>query len=333
MAVKRAASIGVRDVIADIVRVAEDAYYRRPNIGESMEVLAARLDGLGEPVVAKRLRAAIKKTGTTPSQLRPLPVDSDSRIETLYLESHADIPLFLRDEEWLHVHQFLRLYSARDRLVSAGLDSCLSMLLCGPPGVGKSQVAKYVAAQIGLPLLMTRFDSLFNSHLGNTSKNIGGIFEAAKGRPSVLFLDELDAIGNARVVTEGAAGTETNRIVITLMQNIERMPTGSILLAATNRKDVIDAAIWRRFARKMSIDLPTVELREKMLTHFFGTWDSSGELSRSLSGQTEGMSGSQLKDIGLDLIREAVINDCASVTMSEALLRVEQEKRVRQLAT
>lgn len=325
MAKLSSSNIGVRDVMSDIIRVAEDAYYRKPDVGGSMEVLAARLDSLGEPIVAKRLRACIKKTSVASPQLRPLPVDGDSRIETLYMDSHVDVPLFLRDEEWSQIQQFLKMYRFRDRLVSAGMDCCLSMLLCGPPGVGKSQVAKYVAAQTELPILMVRFDSLFNSHLGNTSRNIGSIFEAAKGRPSILFLDELDAIGCSRTSSNATAGNEANRIVITLMQCIERMPTGSILLAATNRKDTVDAAVWRRFSRKMSIELPNEPIRRQMLTNFFGDWDASGKLAIFIAAETQGMSGSQLKDISLDMIRNAIIDDRTSITLRDAEIRVQRE--------
>ena len=70
------------------------------------------------------------------------------------------------------------------------------MLLHGPPGTGKSLTAQYVAASLGLPLLVARVDTLVSSYLGSTSKNLRNLFEHASRRPCVLFLDELDALAS-----------------------------------------------------------------------------------------------------------------------------------------
>lgn len=74
----------------------------------------------------------------------------------------------------------------------------MSLLLYGHPGCGKTSAAKYIASQLGLPLVVARLDTLISSLLGNTAKNIHKIFEFAKKQPCVLFLDEFDAIAKAR---------------------------------------------------------------------------------------------------------------------------------------
>ena len=95
------------------------------------------------------------------------------------------------------------------------------MLLYGPPGVGKSETAKYVAARLEVPLYTVRTDSLVSSYLGSTSKNLRSVFDFVSAEPCVLFLDELDAIAKQRDDSQELG--ELKRVVISLLQNIDKL--------------------------------------------------------------------------------------------------------------
>ena len=94
-------------------------------------------------------------------------------------------------------------------------------MLYGVPGCGKSTVAKYIAQQIGLPLVIARLDALVSSLLGSTSKNIRKVFDFADSRPCILFLDEFDAIAKARDDQHELG--ELKRVINSLLQNIDSL--------------------------------------------------------------------------------------------------------------
>lgn len=115
----------------------------------------------------------------------------------------------------------------------------------GPPGCGKTLAARAIAGQLGLPIYVVRFDSLLGSYLGQTSLRLHEVFRFAAATECVLLLDEIDAIGRKR----GHIGdiAEVDRIVITLMQQLDLIRPAGLLIAASNVPGDIDAALFRRF--------------------------------------------------------------------------------------
>lgn len=147
-----------------------------------------------------------------------------------------------------------------------------STLLYGPSGSGKTMFAKYIAYIMDLPLYYVNFSTAVDSFLGGTAKNIGKAFQCAKERACVLFLDEIDCVARTRKDSgrEGADG-ELERTTISLMQNLDTLPNNVILLAATNRPDVIDPALMRRFSQKHEVKMLSEEEAEQMVESFFAS--------------------------------------------------------------
>jgi SpoVK/Ycf46/Vps4 family AAA+-type ATPase len=151
----------------------------------------------------------------------------------------------LREQEAEVVDKALKLRRASEKLSAMGISYLPALIFHGKPGCGKTMLAKYLAHKANLPFLYANFSNLVESYLGNTQKNLSRIFEYAKGIPCVLCLDEIDAIGMARGQRDDVG--EMNRIVIALMQELDRLPNDIILVATTNRFDRLDPALISRF--------------------------------------------------------------------------------------
>jgi ATPases of the AAA+ class len=143
----------------------------------------------------------------------------------------------LRDvvEEWQHARQ----------LLAAGLEPSKTVLLSGPPGVGKTLAARHLAATLDLPLLTLDLAASISSHLGRTGMNLAQVLHRGQRERCVLFLDEFDALAKSRSDTQDVG--ELKRVVNVLLQAIDRWPSTSLLVAATNHADLLDHAIFRRF--------------------------------------------------------------------------------------
>ena len=134
-----------------------------------------------------------------------------------------------------------------------------STLLYGIPGTGKTEFAKYVAYKLGMPYAYLNFSYLIESYLGKTAQNLPRIFDYCKGQKCVLMLDEIDCIGLARGDGSGADG-ELGRTTIALMQALDELVDGQVVIAATNRENRLDKALLRRFQRK--VEFTPFNLRE-----------------------------------------------------------------------
>lgn len=135
------------------------------------------------------------------------------------------------------------------KMLEYGIPYMNSTLIYGEPGTGKTEFAKYVAFKLGLPYAYVNFSCLIESYMGKTSQNLQRIFDYCKGEKCVLMLDEIDCIGLSRGHDTGVDG-ELGRTTIALMQSLDGLIDGQIVIAATNRQDRLDKALIRRFQRQ-----------------------------------------------------------------------------------
>lgn len=248
------------EVEKDFVHLARVALSGRTQDVQAYLHRIAKRRGLSKQVSAE-LIDLLRKNPTRASPLRKgmemaLPTDTDSRFQLLRVEE----PPYLQMEPVYseQVQGILsRLVNERQNigaLLEAGLEPTRTVLFTGPPGVGKTLGARWVARELGLPLMILDLSAVMSSYLGRTGTNLRHVLDYAKSIDCVLLLDELDAIAKRRD-DSGEIG-ELKRLVTVLLQQLDDWPSSGLLIAATNHSDLLDPAVWRRFEQPVDFELP-----------------------------------------------------------------------------
>lgn len=274
--------------------------------------LADKLEKAGDKASAARLHKMLEESD---HQLRPadasfsntIPVDDESRfplIEHVNIKALSEPSIILAQEQWDTVNEFLSVAKSYAQMEAQGLAVSLTFLLSGPPGTGKSRLARQIAQELGLHLYIARLDGLISSYLGSTAKNIRALFDFAEKRPCILFLDEFDAIAKLRGDTQELG--ELKRVVNSFIQNLDTLGTQTIVIAATNHEELLDSAIWRRFSYRLSLGFPSSILRQKMWVEFINPLKFSEREIQLLVDLSEGFSGSDIQEVCLRLRRKQI---------------------------
>ena len=187
------------------------------------KILADKMSRDGETKMSKMILDSLERRYTSMLSLDELsstPVDAESRmsIVDVYCPTENEIKPFLPELTAHKVDDFINMIKHQGDLYKNGVEFSNTLMLYGVPGCGKSTVAKYIAQQIGLPLVIARLDALVSSLLGSTSKNIRKVFDFADSRPCILFLDEFDAIAKARDDQHELG--ELKRVINSLLQTL-----------------------------------------------------------------------------------------------------------------
>jgi len=221
-------------------------------------------------------------------------------------------------EELAEIRDYL---SAPERFLAMGAAVPKGILLAGPPGCGKTLLARAVAGEAGVPFYSISGSDFVEMYVGVGSARIRDLFRTAKASaPCIVFIDELDAVGRGRsaggVVGQDERETTLNQLLVE-MDGFE-MATGVVVLAATNRVDVLDQALLRpgRFDRRVTIDRPDLQGRRGVLAiHARGKPIAEDADLERIARATPGFSGADLASI---------VNEAALLTARRAREQIGQ---------
>ncbi|KAK4422556.1 Spastin [Sesamum alatum] len=205
------------------------------------------------------------------------------------------------DEIKESLQELVMLPLRRPDLFEGGLlKPCRGILLFGPPGTGKTMLAKAIANEAGASFINCSMSTITSKWFGEDEKNVRALFTlAAKVAPTIIFVDEVDSmLGQRNRAGEHEAMRKIKNEFMTHWDGLLSKPGERILvLAATNRPFDLDEAIIRRFERRIMVGLPTVENREKILRTLVSKEKVEDLDFMELAAMTEGYSGSDLKNL------------------------------------
>jgi len=209
-------------------------------------------------------------------------------------------------EDFMEVVEFLK---RPEKFTAVGAKIPKGVLLVGPPGTGKTLLARAIAGEAGVPFFSISGSEFVEMFVGVGASRVRDLFKKAKeNAPCIVFVDEIDAVGRSRGTGIGGGNDEREQTLNQLLTEMDGFEgnTGIIVVAATNRADILDPALLRpgRFDRQVSVDVPDVKGRVDILkVHARNKKLGEGVEIESIARRTPGFSGADLAN----LLNEAAI--------------------------
>lgn len=223
-------------------------------------------------------------------------------------------------QELTEIVDFLK---APERFVKVGAKIPRGVLLTGPPGTGKTLMAKALAGEAGVPFIQSSAAEFIEMFVGVGASRVRDIFKQAKeNAPCIIFIDEIDAIGRQRGAGMGGGNDEREQTlnqILTEMDGFEGN-SGIIVVAATNRSDILDNALLRpgRFDRKVQVNVPDAKGREEILRVHVKNKPLQDDLDLKVIAQrTTGMSGADLENLMNEAAILAARREKKAISMDE----------------
>ncbi|KAJ8442059.1 hypothetical protein Cgig2_007897 [Carnegiea gigantea] len=234
------------------------------------------------------------------------------------------------DEIKESLQELVMLPLRRPDLFKGGLlKPCRGILLFGPPGTGKTMLAKAIANEAGASFINVSMSTITSKWFGEDEKNVRALFTlAAKVAPTIIFIDEVDSmLGQRTRVGEHEAMRKIKNEFMTHWDGLMTKPGEQILvLAATNRPFDLDEAIIRRFERRIMVGLPSSENREKILRTLLSKEKTEDLDFQELATMTEGYTGSDLKNLCIT----AAYRPVRELIQRERQKDIERKKRAKE---
>jgi proteasome regulatory subunit len=291
--------------------------------GNNQEVLTEVSPTLREELEAGD-RVAINDSFAIQSILDP---ETDARAQAMEVDSSPDVTyddIGGLEDQILEVREAVEepLVNAQ-QFVDVGVEPPSGVLLHGPPGTGKTMLAKAVANQTDATFIKMAGSELVQKFIGEGARLVRDLFELASERePAVIFIDEIDAIASKRTESKTSGDAEVQRTMMQLLSEMDGFEDrGEIrIIAATNRFDMLDRAILRpgRFDRLIEVPNPDWDGRKRILEIHTRDMQIDDDVDMAtLAADTEGFSGAELASLATEAGMFAIRDKRTTVTMDD----------------
>jgi AAA+ superfamily predicted ATPase len=256
--------------------------------------------------------------------------EEDEMLDLVDVRAPEEIEMTLDDivltsEQEGEILKIVKAIEHREYLANVGLREIGKLLFVGPPGTGKTSVARGLASKLGLACVEVKLSMITSQYLGETAKNVEKTFEVAKRlSPCILFIDEFDFVAKTRASDEHAA---IKRAVNTLLKSIDEVSLirdEVLLIGATNHPDQLDAAAWRRFDEIVNFPKPDAPMRADILRIVTEEMDIVDFEPEELAELTEGLTGSDLRLVLREAVLEALTEERTTLTQQDLVDAVEE---------
>ena len=227
------------------------------------------------------------------------------------------------EEEKEEVKEIIDYLRSPKKFTDMGAHIPKGILMVGPPGTGKTLLAKAVAGEANVPFFSISGSDFVEMFVGTGASRVRDMFKTAqKSAPCIIFIDEIDAVGRQRGAGVGGGNDEREQTLNQLLVEMDGMTdnAGIVVIAATNRPDVLDPALLRsgRFDRRVTVSLPDIKGREAILhVHARNKKLASDVSLANLAKRTPGFSGADLANVLNEGAILAVRKNEAKVTMTD----------------
>ncbi|MFA4936581.1 MAG: ATP-binding protein [Candidatus Methanoperedens sp.] len=282
------------------------------------------------PVSYKKAKASIlpKESGREWINSLIKTIESEKGSEDMLKLAHIVAPediqqnisdLVLTKAQEDEIEKMTKAIQYRDYLKRIGLREIGKLLFVGPPGTGKTSVARAISGQLKIPIVEVKLSQIADQYLGETAKNIDRVFELARRlSPCILFIDEFDFVAKARATDEHAALKRAVNTLLKAIDEISLVEHGVLVIGATNHPNILDHAAWRRFDEIVEFSLPDKDMRKKILDlilrNIEGTFDTE-----EIAKITDGYSGSDLRLIAREAVLNGLITERTVLTQQDLL--------------
>lgn len=227
------------------------------------------------------------------------------------------------DEEKAELEEIVEFLKLPSKYIQIGARIPKGVLLVGPPGTGKTLLAKAIAGEAGVPFFSISGSDFVEMFVGVGASRVRSLFEEAKkNSPCIVFIDEIDAVGRQRGAGLGGGHDEREQTLNQLLVEMDGFGAneGIIMIAATNRPDILDPALLRpgRFDRQIIVGAPDVKGREEILKVHTRKKPLNDDVKLDvLARRTPGFSGADLENLTNEAALLAVRKDKKQISMSE----------------
>jgi SpoVK/Ycf46/Vps4 family AAA+-type ATPase len=292
--------------------------------------IAASEARMGHEKLAEEIRSLIDKAKSRPPIpfKGPIPLTRPrGELAEILTASYPTVRLkdmVLAPSTRKKLERVIREHRAIQVIRDQGLSPRRKLLLSGKPGTGKTLTAAALAGELGLPLFVVRLDGLITKFMGETAAKLRLVFETLGRTRGVYLFDEFDSIGSARGMGNDVG--EIRRVVNSFLQLVEQDHSDSLVIAATNHAQILDAALFRRFDDMIRYELPDKERIVETFKAKLGSFKTHKVQWAALATLARGLSYADITRACDEAVKDSLIHGRVFVTHAQLVQAIGDRK-------